>query len=61
MAKKYDDVPAGYFQFSNPMESASELSDWIEWFKSCNIKTTVIQRNNSFVLCRHGIEARSWK
>jgi hypothetical protein len=48
-------MPIGFFDFSKPQRSPSDLSEWRNWFQRKNIPTKIIRTTSSqFVLCIKG-------
>lgn len=54
-------APPGYFEFTKPQKTPSELNLWRRWFKRKGIATVVCEAEVNgklrYVLCREGVEA----
>ena len=52
-----DECPQGYYKFSNPVSSETDLRKWVQHFELKGIKTVIIRTSyNYFILCREGTD-----
>jgi hypothetical protein len=51
----------GYFEFSKPVPSESDLDEWKKWFDAKGIKHKTVKIGRMFVLYREGVKAKAMR